>query len=458
MRHYQGGGVEKLSIKEKIGFGLGDAASNIVFQVVLLYMLFFYTDVFGISATAVGTLFLVVRIFDAITDPIMGGIADRTRTRFGRYRPYLLWMCIPYGILAIATFSTPDLSETGKLIYACVTYALLMTVYTAINIPYSALGGVMTNDRSDRASLQSYRFMLAMVGGTIVAATVLPMVNFFGDESDRAFGYQMAMTVLSIFAVVCFVGCFALTKERITPEDETHRNTKDSPSIFQDVKDTLKNDQWRIIAVISFLSLASGAMKGAVTPYYVQYYLNQPDLISIFLTAGTITSLLGALFANLMTNKICKVKLMKLSILGSLVTHALIVFIPQHYYYLALFMTGLAAFFHMIFTPLLFSAVPDTVDYGIKKFGKGAMGMGVSGHLFALKLGLAFGGACAGWILGYAGYHANTVQTELALQGILMLMGAASAIACLFILLLLTRYKLFSKKNKNLTSQDQSLA
>ena len=438
--------MEKLNIKEKIGFGLGDAASNIVFQMVLLYMLFFYTDVFGISATAVGTLFLVVRIFDAITDPIMGGIADRTKTKYGRYRPYLLWMCIPYGIFAVLAFSTPDLSDTGKLIYACITYALLMTMYTAINIPYSALGGVMTTNRNERASLQSYRFMLAMVGGTIVAASVLPMVGFFGGDDNPAFGYQMAMIVLSIFAVLCFVCCFLLTKERVTVDDETHRVDSDKPSIYQDALDMIKNDQWRIIAFVSFLSLASGAMKGAVTPFYVQYYLQQPDMISVFLTAGTVASLFGALFANLMTGKICKVKLMKLAVIGSLILHAAIVFIPSDQLYLSLFVTSAAAFAHMVFTPLLFSAVPDTVDYGIKKYGKGAMGMGVSGHLFALKLGLAVGGACAGWVLGYVGYVANAEQTQESLNGIVFLMGASSAIACTLILLLLNRYVLYSKK------------
>lgn len=436
--------MQKLSVKEKFGFGLGDAASNIVFQMVLLYMLFFYTDVFGISATAVGTLFLVVRIFDAITDPIMGGIADRTRTKYGRYRPYLVWMCIPYGVLAVLAFTTPDLSDTGKLIYACVTYALLMTAYTAINIPYSALGGVMTNNPNERASLQSYRFMLAMVGGTIVAASVLPLVKFFGGE-DEALGYQMAMTVLAIFAVICFLGCFFLTEERISEEVETHRKDEKRPSIFEDVKDMLKNDQWRIIALVSFLSLASGAMKGAVTPFYVQYYLGEPDWISVFLTAGTVASLLGALFANWMTGKICKVKLMKLAILGSLLSHLFIVFIPQEYFYTALVITSVAAFAHMIFTPLLFSTVPDTVDYGIKKYGKGAMGMSVSGHLFALKLGLAFGGACAGWVLGFVGYQANVAQTETALTGILMLMGASTVVACALILFLLRGYILFSK-------------
>jgi len=156
--------MDKLSLKEKFGYGLGHTASNIVFQVVMGFMLFYYTDVYGISAAAVGTLFLVVRLFDAVTDPIMGGIADRTITKWGKYRPYLIWFAVPYGILAVAAFTTPDLDASGKLVYAYITYTLLMTVYTAINIPYSALGGVMTASPTERASVQSWRFALAMGG------------------------------------------------------------------------------------------------------------------------------------------------------------------------------------------------------------------------------------------------------------------------------------------------------
>jgi glycoside/pentoside/hexuronide:cation symporter, GPH family len=445
--------VEKLSIKEKIGFGLGDAASNIVFQVVLLYMLFFYTDVFGISATAVGTLFLVVRIFDAVTDPIMGAIADRTRTKHGRYRPYLLWMCVPYGIMAVLTFTTPDLSETGKLIYASVTYTLLMTLYTAINIPYSALGGVMTSDRDERASLQSYRFMLAMVGGTIVAASVIPMVNYFGGDDNPAFGYQMAMVVLATFAIVCFLGCFAFTSERTEPKvNEAARSKK---TVIQDVIDMLKNDQWQIIAAVSFLSMTAGAMKGAVMPFYIQYYLNSPDSITQFITAGTIAALLGAIFANFMTGKLCKVKLLKLAAFASMILHVVILFIPADQYIIALIVASAASFAHMVFTPILFSSVPDTVDYGIKRYGKGKMGMSVSGHLFSLKFGLAIGGAMAGWILGFTGYAANTEQIPTALQGIVFLMGGGMAAACAIILLLMTRYRLFSDSSRDVLTAKQ---
>ena len=158
---------------------------------------YFYTDVFGITAAAAGTLMLAVRMFDAVTDPIMGGVADRTRTRWGSYRPYLLWVSVPYGLLAVLAFTTPDLSDGGKLIYAYITYALLMTAYTAINIPYSALGGVITKNTQERASVQSWRFMLAMVGGTLVAAATLPMVEFFGGGNEQK-GFQMAMVVLSV--------------------------------------------------------------------------------------------------------------------------------------------------------------------------------------------------------------------------------------------------------------------
>ena len=176
---------EKLTVKEKVGYGLGDTASNIVFQVIVNFMVIFYTDVFGIGAAAVGTLMLVVRVFDMFTDPMMGGIADRTETRWGKYRPYLILTAIPYGILAVVAFSTPDLDEGGKLIYAYVTYALLMTAYTAVNIPYSALGGVITADPKERAEVQAYRFALAMVGGFIVSSSLLWMVSNFGSSLSK---------------------------------------------------------------------------------------------------------------------------------------------------------------------------------------------------------------------------------------------------------------------------------
>lgn len=428
--------MQKLPVLEKFGYGLGDTASNIVFQVVINFMMYFYTDVFGIGAAAVGTLMLVVRLFDAITDPVMGGIADRTRTRWGSYRPYLFWMAFPYGILAVLTFTTPDLSDSGKLIYAYVTYSLLMAAYTAINIPYSALGGVITSDPQERASVQSWRFMLAMVGGAIVAAATLPMVELFGGD-DQQKGFQLAMLVLAILAVVCFIACFALTRERENPADKAAQQ-----SIAGDFGFLMKNDQWRLIAIITFLLLVSVAMRGSATPYFVRYYLNSESLISVFLTAGMLAGVAGSMFANWLTEHACKVQVMKWSAVGIVVFNSAMIFVPRDQVMLALAICILANFVHMILTPYLFSAVADTVDYGLQKWGKGAMAMSFSGHLLALKIGIAMGGALSGWILAGTGYQPNVEQTPTALNGIMFIYAGSSAIAGVLILFCFRYYRL----------------
>ncbi|CAM5184536.1 MFS transporter [Alishewanella longhuensis] len=203
-----------LTKKEKMAYGLGDTASNIIFQTVMLFLTFFYTDIFGISPAVVGTLFLVVRIIDAITDPLMGALADKTQSRFGQYRPYLLYLALPFGLISVLAFTTPDLSPTGKMWYAFTTYTLLMLAYTAINIPYSALGGALTADPSERVSVQSYRFVFGMLGGLLVTACTLPLVAWFG-QGDQAKGYQLTIAAMSLLGVVLFVLCFLGTRERV---------------------------------------------------------------------------------------------------------------------------------------------------------------------------------------------------------------------------------------------------
>lgn len=428
--------MQRLPLIEKFGYGLGDTASNIVFQVVINFMIYFYTDVFGIGAAAAGTLMLAVRLFDAFTDPVMGGIADRTQTRWGRYRPYLLWMALPYGLLAVLTFTTPDFSDSGKLLYAYVTYALLMTVYTAINIPYSALGGVITADPQERASVQSWRFMLAMVGGALVAAGTLPMVEFFGGE-DKQYGFQMAMVVLSLVAVACFVVCFLLTHER---EDPTAHAVKQS--IVRDFASVLANDQWRLIALATFLLLVSVAMRGGATPYFVSYYLNSESMISVFLTAGMLAGVAGAMFANWLSTHYCKVRVMRWASLGIVVFNLALCFVPRDQAMLALALAIAANFVHMIVIPYLFSAVADTVDYGLERWGKGAMAMSFSGHLLALKIGIAIGGALTGWILAWVGYVPNAEQTDTALNGIVFVYAGSSVIAGVLIYLCFRVYRL----------------
>ena len=228
-----------LTKKEKIAYGLGDTASNIIFQTVMLFLTFFYTDIFGISPAVVGTMFLVVRIIDAITDPLMGALADKTQSRFGQYRPYLLYLALPFAFISVLAFTTPDLSPSGKIWYAFITYTLLMLAYTAINIPYSALGGVLTADPDERVSVQSYRFVFGMLGGLLVTACTLPLVSFFG-QGDQAKGYQLTIAAMSVLGVLLFLLCFKGTRERVKPPADQQLTLKAG------LKALWQNPAWRV--------------------------------------------------------------------------------------------------------------------------------------------------------------------------------------------------------------------
>jgi len=224
----------KLSIKEKVGYGLGDTASHFVWDMVGFWILIFYTDTFGISAAAAGTIMLIARVWDMVSDPLMGIIADRTTTKWGKFRPYILWMAVPYSILAVLTFTTPDLGATGKIIYAGVTYFLLMTVFTAINLPYSSLGAVMTSDSYERAGLNSYRFVFAFIGQLIVTGSALTLVLYFGN-GDTAQGYQYTLILFAVISFLLFMITFKTTKERVQPPKEQQQNLK------EDLRNLFKN-------------------------------------------------------------------------------------------------------------------------------------------------------------------------------------------------------------------------
>lgn len=236
-----------LSVKEKIGYGMGDAASHIIFDNVMLYMMFFYTDIFGIPAGYVGTMFLLARALDAISDPCMGLLADRTRSRWGKFRPWILFGAIPFGLVCVLAYSSPDLSHNGKLIYAAVTYTLLTLLYTVVNIPYCALGGVITDNPTQRISLQSWRFVLATAGGMLSTVLMMPLVNFIGGE-DKAFGFQGGIAVLSVIAFLMLAFCFFTTKERVEAPPS-------STSMREDLRDIWRNDQWRVVGLLTILNI-----------------------------------------------------------------------------------------------------------------------------------------------------------------------------------------------------------
>jgi glycoside/pentoside/hexuronide:cation symporter, GPH family len=445
---------QNLTISEKLGFGLGDTASNIVYQAVINILLYFYTDVYGIEAAAAGTLLLVVRVFDAITDPAMGAIADRTRSKHGRYRPWMLWVAIPYGALAVAAFFTPDVDTGTKLVYAYISYALLMTAYTAVNVPYSALGGVMTGDSEERGNLQTWRFAMAMVGGFLVTSSIFPLAKLLGGgDSPEAYrlGFPFAMTVMALIAVLCFLLCFKLTKEHVPPDPGQAKR-----KVMDDLVAMLTNSQWLIIAVATLIVMTRGAMQGASKPYFVNYYLitdhmptwlawflgSPTSRLSAFLSMTMLAGVGGAIFANFLGRRRCKVTVMKVAMTGTILMNVLLFVIPRDAVLGALAIIMTSNFFHMMFIPMLFSTVPDTVDFGLRTMGKGAMAMFCGGHLFVLKLGNALGGFFVGHLLAWFGYQPNVAQSERALTGIMMAFAGSSIISALLVLGCLQFYRL----------------
>jgi glycoside/pentoside/hexuronide:cation symporter, GPH family len=421
----------KISVKEKIGYGIGDAAANFIFQTMLVFQLAFYTDTFGITAAAAGTLFLVVRVFDAIFDPVMGVIADRTNTKWGKFRPWVLWTAVPFGIMGFLTFTTPSLGAQGKLLYAYATYIALMVVYSANNLPYSALSGVITGDLAERTSLSSYRFVCAMTAAFVIQGLALPMVNYFGG-GDSAKGYQVTMGIFSVLAVIFFVITFATTKERVHP-DPSQKST-----VAQDFGDLLKNGPWIAMFVLTILIFITLSMRGGVMLYYFKYYVAREDLFSIFNVCGLGATILGVVFSTPLAKRFGKRDVFIAGLSATVVFTALFAIVPRTSLP-AIFVTEMARQLAYGFTiPLLWAMMADVADYSEWKNRRRATAIVFSAIVFGLKAGLGFGGAIGGWVLSAYGYVPNAQQTERALDGIRMMVSVfpavtfALSVACLF--------------------------
>lgn len=424
-----------ISRREKVAYGLGDTASNLIFQTVMLFLAFFYTDIFGISAGTVGTMFLVVRLIDAVTDPLMGLLADKTNTRWGQFRPYLLWLVIPFAVCSILAFTTPDLGDTGKVIYAYATYTLLMLAYTAINIPYSALGGVLTKDPDERVSVQSYRFVFGMFGGLIVTLLTLPLVDWFG-QGDKALGYQLTIAAMSVLGVVLFLLCFAGTKERIQPPHDQQLN------FGSGLKTLWQNDALRTLAIVAVLLLIGIAIKNTLAIYYVKYYLLREDLITTFVSIGMVGNILGCALANPLTRRIDKVQAYKALQIIAAVLSAAAFFVPANQLVLAIVLYFFWSFFLQMATPMLWAKIADVVDFGQRESGLRANGLVYASVVFFIKIGIALGGAIAGWWLAVYDYQAGQAQTEHTQLGILIAFTWLPAIASLLVAWVMRGYTL----------------
>ncbi|MEL2329270.1 glycoside-pentoside-hexuronide (GPH):cation symporter [Klebsiella pneumoniae] len=407
---------EKISVREKIGYSLGDAASHIVFDSSVAILAYFYTDIYGLPPAVMGTMFLLVRLLDAITDPIMGAIADATSTRWGRFRPWLLAICVPFAVSCVLVYSIPSFSDSGKIAYAVAAYIFMTLMYTAINIPYCSLGAALTSDPRESLSLQSWRFAITPIGGALGTAFILPLADFL-YPGDRATGIQVSMALFGVIGCLMFITCFATTKERVQPIKEQNLN------IARDVKILFRNDQWRILSVYNFMMLVAVVIRGGAVVYYVNSVLHKgADVITIFMLGGMFASMLGSVLAKPFGTRFCKVRF---SFWINLLTAALGVvcfIVPVQYWIAVLGVHILISIIQGGNGALQWSMITDVNNYGEWKTQRRITGMNVAANIFVIKLGVAVGGAILGWILAYFHYAANTtVQSASAVQGVVLL-------------------------------------
>lgn len=424
--------------KEKIGYAVGDTASCLFWQTFSMFLMIFYTDTFGITPAAVGLMFLISRFIDAAADPVMGVIADRTQTRYGKFRPWLLWGLVPFGVGGVLVFITPDLSVTGKLIYAYVTYTFMMFMYTMVNVPYGALLGVISPNSEERTALASYRFIGAFAGNIIVQGTLLYMVKAFGQGNNRV-GYPLAIGVFAVLAGLLFFATFSLTKERVKPPLE-------QSSVKNDLKDLLKNRPWVVLCLMGLATLIYVSIRNAATLYYFKYYMGSEEAGAPFMVIGTVFSIVGAILAPYIARFFGskKATFVGLTVICGL-SMAVFYFgkkgdLPLIYGCHIVMSIANAAMF-----PLIWSMYADTADYGEWRFGRRATGLVFSAATFAQKMGWTVGGALAGLLLSVVGFVANKEQTESSLDGIRYMMSLIPAGVSIIAVVIGLFYNLTSK-------------
>jgi glycoside/pentoside/hexuronide:cation symporter, GPH family len=480
--------VKKLSFFEKAGYGLGDASANFVFMTMILFQLNFYTDTMGISAAIAGMILLVGRLWDAFFDPMMGVIADRTNTRWDKFRPWVLWTAIPWGIMMVLAYTVPGFSKPMTILYACLTNILLMTLYSANNTPYSAMTAVMTGDVNERTTLSSFRFVAAMIAQLIVGGFTLPLVAKFG-QGNNAKGWQMTMGLWAMICIAFFVVTFLTTRERIKPDP------KQGKSSGQDFKNLLQNGPWIAMFILALSHFIYVAMRGGGMYYYFIYYVDKDSILkmlsmlglgaiadgsggfghsllnylglivnadksnvssvgySLFNIFSQLTTVIGVVMSTFLAMKFGKRAVA--IVCFSLTTIFMIMFIllPAGKLGATFALEFIRALSYAPTIPLIWAMFADVVDYAEWTTGRRTTGVIYATILFGLKLGLSLGGAITGWLLWGYGYVANAAQTPLALKGIRMTVSIYPAIFLVIIVVCLSRYKI--NKKLNLQIQDE---
>lgn len=407
---------DRLTVREKLGFGFGDAACNMSWGPVTMFLTYFYTDIFGLNAALIASMFLIVRLFDACMDPVIGALADRTTSVYGRFRPWILYGCIPFCGICILAFYTPDLSGNAKVVYAFCTYLLLSVLYSTVNIPYCSLGSVITANPRDRVSCQSYRFTMANCAVLLCSFTLLPLVDYFGAGNQQK-GFFITNALFSVIGLAMFLMCVFSTRERIFPQHRVKEN------ILVSFRSAFKNDQWLMVVAGMFIGCIPAFVCGGATIYFAKYLMHLDNVYTtLFISIGVVACVAGNLTTNMMTRYFCKVKLY---IAVGFITAAIsmmIFFVDPANVMLIFILNTLRAYIGAITVPVFWSFIADADDYGEWKLKKRMSGVYASGNLFALKVSLAIGGAITAMVLSLTHYVPEaTIQSPATLNAIMMM-------------------------------------
>jgi GPH family glycoside/pentoside/hexuronide:cation symporter len=432
--------AQRLPVKEKVGYALGDMAANFVFQFMVALQLDFYTHTFGLTPTQAGTMLGVVGLGVAVLNPVMGVIADRTTSRWGKFRPWVLWSALPFGIIGVLTFTTPDLGLGAKVIYAWVTYTALRVIYIINNVPYASLTAVMTEDPDERTSISSYRQIAANTAGLIIASFVIPLVGILGRGND-ARGYQLAMGLLSVVSVVFFVVTFFVTKERIQPDPQQQT------SLAQDMSDLFRNKAFVMLFMVTLFYFTAILVRGNVMLPYFRFVSGHVNVYSWFNGFGLGSLLLGIACSTPISIRMGKLKLFQASMILTGVFTMVLYVLPPTGTTAIIATESLRQFSFGLSSPILWAMMGDVADYGEWKTGRRATGTVTAAVVFALWAGLALGGAVAGWLLGAYGVVSEAAtQTATAQAGIVLTGSVYAGLAFLAAAAFLFLYPLSSEK------------
>lgn len=448
-----------IGIREKIGYGFGDMASSMFWKLFGSYLMIFYTDVFGMPAAVVGTMFLITRVWDSAFDPIIGIIADRTQSRWGKFRPYLLYLAIPFAVIGVLTFTTPDFSDGRKVIYAYFTYSLMMMVYSAINVPYASLLGVMSPESKDRNMLSTYRMTFAYIGSFIALLLFMPMVNRFSMGHDEQHGWMMSVIVIAVLCALLFYGCFAWTTERVKPIK------KQQNSLKSDLQDLLHNRPWWILLGAGVAALVFNSIRDGATVYYFKYYVVEEEYASIslfgisfvlsglYLAVGQAANIVGVVLAAPLSNRIGKKKTYMWAMSIATVLSVIFYWFDKEQLMLMFIFQVLISICAGSIFPLLWSMYADCADYSELKTGNRATGLIFSSSSMSQKFGWAIGSAVTGWLLAFYGFEANAVQGEEAIHGIRMFLSWLPAMGTVLSVIFISLYPLSEKEMRKITNQ-----